>query len=506
LLAIAARLIPGPRTVDDAFITFRYSRNIVEGQGFVYNPGSQVLGTTTPLYTVLLAAISAVVRGEDFQNYAMVVNALADAETAILLFLLARRLTGNRWIGALLGALWAIAPWSVTFAIGGMETSLAIFWMIGAVWLYVTDHRIWMGVFASLGFLTRIDAAIWFGPLLAYQLAERWLSTRGKPILTRLPWQTWLAFVITFLPWLVFSLAYFGSPFPHSLTAKSVAYLIPPGAQFSWLLPRLGTPFLESDVFGGVGAMISTLVYILLSLLGIWYTARHLPRLLPLLIYPWLYVTVFSIANPPVFRWYTVPPFPALMLGIVAGVWALIEWLQKATRTQLVAPVAITLLALFWGGLSLHAWVLHPDHEPDRPAPTMAWHLIELYYQQLGTELREKYGVTPDTVVASADIGAIGYFSRARIVDTVGLVTPEYSSYYPIDPSLVVNEPNEHENYAIPPQLIKDANPDYFVTMEAFVRLGLEKDPQFKAAYGEPIEKIPTGFYGTDMRLYKRQQ
>src|ERR1041385_5066495 len=81
VLAIAARLIPGPRTVDDAFITFRYSRNIVEGQGFGYNPGSQVLGTTTPLYTVLMAAFSALVRGEDFQNYAMVVNALADAGT-----------------------------------------------------------------------------------------------------------------------------------------------------------------------------------------------------------------------------------------------------------------------------------------------------------------------------------------------------------------------------------------------------------------------------------------
>ena len=38
-LALAARALPGPRTIDDAFITFRYSRNIVEGEGFVYNPG-----------------------------------------------------------------------------------------------------------------------------------------------------------------------------------------------------------------------------------------------------------------------------------------------------------------------------------------------------------------------------------------------------------------------------------------------------------------------------------
>src|SRR5437016_142374 len=114
IMALVARAIPGPRTIDDAFITFRYSRNILEGQGFVYNPGSRVLGTTTPLFTLLMAAVGAVTGGQDFPWYAIAVSALADAGTAAFLFLLARRLTDNRWIGALLGALWAIAPMSVT--------------------------------------------------------------------------------------------------------------------------------------------------------------------------------------------------------------------------------------------------------------------------------------------------------------------------------------------------------------------------------------------------------
>ncbi|HEC35405.1 MAG TPA: hypothetical protein ENI39_02600, partial [Anaerolineae bacterium] len=58
LLALAARLVPGPRTVDDAYITFRYARNLVEGRGFVYNLGERVLGTTTPLYTLLLSGLA----------------------------------------------------------------------------------------------------------------------------------------------------------------------------------------------------------------------------------------------------------------------------------------------------------------------------------------------------------------------------------------------------------------------------------------------------------------
>ena len=58
------------------------------------------------------------------------------------------------------------------------------------------------------------------------------------------------------------------------------------------------------------------------------------------------------------------------------------------------------------------------------------------------------------------------------------------------------------QNYAIPPQLIYDTAPEYLVTMEAFVRQGLETEPQFKDSY-ELTTVIPTDFYGTGMLLYQ---
>ena len=36
---------------DDPFITYRYARNLLNGFGFVYNPGERILSTTTPLFT-----------------------------------------------------------------------------------------------------------------------------------------------------------------------------------------------------------------------------------------------------------------------------------------------------------------------------------------------------------------------------------------------------------------------------------------------------------------------
>ena len=130
LVALLARLIPGPRTIDDAYITFRYAQNILQSQGMVYNFGERVLGTTTPLYTLLMAFMGVFLGGADapFPWIALVINAIADGFTCLLLTYLGRRFRHQR-VGFIVAALWAIAPMSVSFAIGGMETSVFIAFM-----------------------------------------------------------------------------------------------------------------------------------------------------------------------------------------------------------------------------------------------------------------------------------------------------------------------------------------------------------------------------------------
>jgi len=504
VLAIAVRLLPDARTIDDAFITFRYSRNIVERSGFVYNPGVHTLGTTTPLFTLLMALISILTGQQDFPHYAMVVSALADAGNVLLLYLLTRRLTGNLWLGFLSAGLWALAPYSVTFAIGGMETSLNIFWMLAATAVFVFAHerpsnssQIALGLLIALAILTRIDSLFWIGPLLGWQLYEHWKAGSPGRFLARLPLRTWIACGLLLLPWLIFSLAYFGSPLPNSLAAKSVSYVLPPTAALFRLMQHYAVPFNESDVFTPL-ILVQGILYAVFTFIATSMALRRLPRIAPLLVYPWIYFIVFAAANPLLFRWYLAPPLPALMLGIVSGIWFFANRVFTGRLRPLIG-ILFVLLGVWWSATTLAAWTLHPDHGPDRPAPKMAWHQIELFYQQIGTLLREDYGVTAESRVASADIGTIGYFSGATIIDTVGLVTPELSRYYPVDPAMIV----DGQNYAIPPQLILDSAPEYLVTMEAFVRLGLEQDATFKADYDLLVE-IPTDFYGTGMRLYGR--
>jgi len=127
----------------------------------------------------------------------------------------------------------------------------------------------------------------------------------------------------------------------------------------------------------------------------------------------------------------------------------------------------------------------------------MAWHQLELYYAQVGRVLAPQLSAT--SVVAAGDVGALGYFSNARILDTVGLMSPEATAYYPLDPSLYTI------SYAIPTQLILNQKPDYVVFLEVYGRLGLLQDAQFINEY-QLIQQIDTDIYGSrGLLVYQRR-
>jgi hypothetical protein len=490
LLALAARLVPGERVVDDAYITFRYARSLVDGVGFVYNPGERVLGTTTPLYTVLLASLSLATGVRDFAQLAVLANSLFGALSVGLLYGLAKRLSGHSAPAFAAALLWAIAPYSVTFAIGGMETDLVVALLVGAALAHLASRGLALAVLSALALLARPDTGILIGLLWLDRLLLR----------HRRVWRDALVAAALLAPWAIFATWYFGSPLTSSIAAKADAYLLPPAAAGIRLLQHYATPFLEQLLLPAPLIVAVFAVYCGLCFLAGRRALLGSRRAWPSVAYPFAYALVFAVANPLLFRWYLSPPLPFYFVLITAGFWALGNDLARslAARSRgsrrgswvAVVPLALfTTLALI---CTLNGWEIHPDHGPDRPAPEMAWFELELLYGQAADFLLTT--AHPGDTLCAGDIGVLGYRTGLRVLDTVGLVTPASSAYYPADPAIYVT------NYAIPADLVKGLNPNYVVILEVYGRLGLLPDPGFRSSYSL-LNSVDTDIYGSEGML-----
>lgn len=480
--ALVARLLPGPRTIDDAYITFRYARNLLGGEGFVYNPGEYVMGTTTPLYTLMLSGVAVFFGGEqaNFPLISLMVNALADALTCLLLWQIGKRL-GSETVGAAAGVIWAVAPFSVTFAIGGLETSLYVLLLTATFYFYLCKYEILTGLTAAAVFLTRVDGVILLGPLGLF-----WL-VRALQKKERISWRVLLAAGLPVVLWLVFAGFYFGSPIPQSIQAKLVAYRLEPNASLMRLLQHYATPFFEYNLIGPAASVgIGLVLYPFLAVLGMRRALKVEPRSLPWLLYPWLYFIAFTLPNPLIFRWYLTPPLPAWILLIFLGAGSIIASLRgSAMIKRLLAGFLLVLVF----GLTMSEWRLHPDHGLDRPAPDMAYIKLELLYEQ-AAEIINPYLQAGD-VLAAGDVGVLGYKTGARIYDLVGLNTPKVTRYYPLDPDLYAI------NYAVAPNSILDEQPEAVIILEVYGRKGLLLESRFTEQYSL-LEKIETDMYGSD--------
>ncbi len=127
LLALAGiafvRVVQRAWTCDDAFISYRYARHLVEGHGLVFNVGERIEGYTNPLFTLGIAGAMAL--GAKPRVASMVAGAVAYFAVALMLAegSLERTPSGKQWL-PLGAALWLAQDDLWTWATGGLETTV----------------------------------------------------------------------------------------------------------------------------------------------------------------------------------------------------------------------------------------------------------------------------------------------------------------------------------------------------------------------------------------------
>ena len=260
---------------DDAFISFRYARNLLEGNGLVWNPGERVEGYSNFLWVLELAAIWAAT-GVPPEDAVWWLSAAYTVATLAAMAWWAWKLPSVRSRGLVwwmaLGLLCASATFAVWTTGGGLETRQFTFFVVLAV-VALTAHQgsrrglLVASLSLALASLTRPEgpliAACCFAWWAAQELAdgerggggERRGGVRGWALetLRRIDWRGALALALPFLlivgAHFLWRYSYYNEWLPNTYYAKYVRpwwdiglqYLAAAGAQTGlYLLLPLG--------------------------------------------------------------------------------------------------------------------------------------------------------------------------------------------------------------------------------------------------------------------------
>ena len=247
---------------DDAFISFRYVRNLLEGHGLVFNPGEYVEGYTNFLWILELAALWRLfgLRPEHTANWLSV--AYTGVTLVALWWWLARSPTRHdrgllAWLA--LGLLGSSATFAVWTAGGGLETrQFTCFIVVVVVCLAVHRHQRWGLVAASLSLaaatLTRPEglllAACCFGWFAVQRLVHARRAPPGFPgrdggiaatlatVVRRLDWRELVYFVAPFAivvtTHFLWRYGYYGEWLPNTYYAKHVRPWYESGFRYLW--------------------------------------------------------------------------------------------------------------------------------------------------------------------------------------------------------------------------------------------------------------------------------
>ena len=470
--------------LDDEWIHQDFARTLAQHGVFAYAPDRSGAGSTSPLWVILLAPPQALPGGAPL----WLVIAWADALGALALFGLAwaSSALAELWLadmderlrafGALATGIAVLAEWHLTWAaLSGMETIFFIFLSVllllgaGRAW-----HPAWLGILAALLTTTRPEGVI-LAVLVAGTLVLRpgvnWSSPsqRWRSVLMYLG-----VYALGLVPLIALNEIVAGQLLPSTFYAKGVYYA----------LGTSGLTRLASYGLGVVGFLVSSPL-VALGLPGaasaLWLARRDWRGGTQWLALVWVgaLIGVYAIHLPVVYQngRYLMPLLPLLLALGVAGSLRFVS-----TKSYRLLPVALLVLAVAMAALAI-----------GRGAGIYTANVRYINDYQVETALWLRAYTPPDSLVATHDIGAIGYFSDRQVIDLGGLTQPELVPLLSDQHALVAYLQQHHVDYVV---MFPDWFPPPRALWEAVAPHEVHRthDPEIAAIGGSDLVTYQTGW------------
>lgn len=390
-VALTAHIASFESLRDDAFISFRYVANWLDGNGLVFNPGERVEGYSNFMFVVLLAGVIAV-SGVDVVDAAVAIGYLSSGLTLWGAISYVRALGCDARFGLLAGMLIAGSGAFCANAASGLETSMftaSVVWTMRASLASLGLG----GCLAGLATMVRPDGVILFAALLGGVM----FRSARIPRLIRAT----AGYAVVVLPWTLWRWSYYGYLVPNQIEAKR-------GMDLAWQL-QLGLKYVARAAMAE--AALALLVVATLVIAVRHRTSLRVSRPGPdaALLLTALGFLAFPIAAGG--DWMPAARFlvPCVVVGalLLARTWWLVGRERWVERRALVGVVCVVAIAVVAQSAIYTAPIVHRQNRiVEGEIAIGKW---------LGRRL------PPGTQTAAWANGAIPYYSRAHTIDMLGL-------------------------------------------------------------------------------------
>lgn len=473
---------------DDSFITFRYIKNFIEGNGLVWNIGERVEGYTTFLWTLLLAVPAKL--GFDLVSASQLLGAIFGLATLGVLYLLSlfvspeRRFPGFSLIAVLLmAANTSAAYWTVS----GMETALFTFLVVLAVWFTLKERNsprlvaLAPLVFVLLSF-TRPEGMFLFGLTMLFLVGDLLLSkgkNRAIEIKRIVVWS--LLYAVPVGIFMLWRLSYYGYLFPNTYYAKA-------GISQEYFNAGLEyfVAFAKHYLLWGGLLLLPTLVLVRRKF------SRDITYLFYLIVSYTAYIITVGGDVLPAHRFF-IPILPLIYLLVQEGIHELAKIIGERQ--------SVVRYALLAGALGLGYLTYSIPYDYVRQYWSLEQGLVG-GMTNVGNWLKQR--ATPNTVIAASTIGAVGYYSEVTLVDMLGL-TDETIAHHP-EKIFGVKSGWRERNYNV--TYVLSRKPDFIlfstgIKPSAFAERALFTKEEFRRWY-YPYYYHPSGDVNDLRVIYKR--
>jgi len=469
----------GSGPIDDDFICYRYARNLLEGNGLVFNHGERIEGFTAPLWVLLISAGLAL--GSDPVRTALMLSVLGCG--------VATWAVGSAWRTLRPNGLWPVPALLVA-------SSPAIAFH-GAAGLGTTLLAALLSTWLALGLRAEAQEKPAWGAAIALALA---CLVRQEMLLFAIPFAIgpgrrsqasglapgWLP-LAALAAWAGVRGVYYGRLLPMTYSVKKLPVFEDLGRGLDYLL--------ISTLVAGVGLFVVAAVvgYLRGNRRSSWLSCAVAGLVLHTGYVIWVGGDYIALAR------FFVPTLPlAMFLACIGST----RWLVSrrglggiVLGVVLLWPQALQLKLPFASVLDDHC----------RPYLALLHEFDEQRWESLGRHFAEV--VPAGHSVALSPIGAFGWYSRLEIVDVLGLTNASAADR---EPDLRIALKGHHRHNG---DWVLSQEPDYLILGNGVLgpdgrlvanpwEADIIQDPRFASEYVREFVPIPGDDY---LDLFRRR-